>query len=146
MEQAPTLDRTAVAQEVADALKGFVGDSQIQAMQTQLLSLPRAATGNVQFLSLIAWHEVTAMMDGMDSRFQGEAWGAGLPGGGVTSGAYLTLDLGGLIRNTKSWVYSASPVGVSLSFFDEGNNCVGVFAGGPVIGSVGVARGKGSWK
>lgn len=152
MGQELTVDRAAVAQQVADALRGMangrVSDSEIEALKTQLASWPEVATGLVDFLDA-AIVQIAAMMDGKEPRFAGWGWGGAGQGVGSMRGAYLTPDVDGLIRNTKWWMTSMSSsckVG-TLSFFD-GDTCIGSFVYDlqTVMPRMPDASGEGSWK
>jgi Rhodococcus equi virulence-associated protein len=130
------IDRTLIAQGFAANAKGKMQQTQIDSIVESLLSDAASypATGSFNptlRLTITGGETFTA---------------SAVPfGTGQFSGDVLTDNLDALYANTVSFLLQATPVYISLQFFDGNQNLLGHFLGGAVSVAVGVGGGSGSW-
>lgn len=77
--------------------------------------------------------------------FDGHAGGASSPGGGALFGHVYTDDLDRLYRDTVSFEFQATPVYLSILYFDSHSKLLGHFQSGAVSIVTGIGGGKGKW-
>jgi hypothetical protein len=145
MEQAPTLDRKAIAQEVAAALKDKLSQHQVTAIHTQLTTWPKVASGNVNVASFIFYQQWQVNING-GKTFNGKSGGLAGPGGGVAFGDLYADSLDNVYRNTQTFMFtSVGGVYITVQFFDQNHTCIGTFQAGGIGTVAGIGGGTGSW-
>ncbi|MDR0217509.1 MAG: VapA/VapB family virulence-associated protein [Enterobacteriaceae bacterium] len=77
--------------------------------------------------------------------FTGNAGGYATPGGAYTHGSIYTDDITKLYSDTISFEFNATPVYISVLFFDAHSTLLGHFQSGGVGTISGVGGGSGSW-
>ena len=100
------------------------------------------ANGSV--VSMIFYLKFQVNVSGGKS-FNGNAGGISTPGAGALFGDVYTDDINALYANTVSFQFTATPVYLSLLFFDNNSNLLGHFQCGAVSIVTGVGGGSGHW-
>jgi Rhodococcus equi virulence-associated protein len=101
-----------------------------------------SATGNV--ISAIFYLEFRVFVSG-GKNFFGRGGGLSFPGAGQLLGDVYTDDLDRLYRDTVSFQFNATPVYLSILFFDNQTNLLGHYQAGAVSIVTGIGGGTGSW-
>ncbi|HEY0603384.1 MAG TPA: VapA/VapB family virulence-associated protein [Herpetosiphonaceae bacterium] len=138
------VDTNIVAHDFLVAMHGKLEQEKIDAAVTALKATTAkyAATGSVA--SLIFYLKFQVSIKG-GKTFNGNAGGASSPGGGALFGDVYTDDLDRLYRDTVSFEFNATPVYLSILFFDGNSNLLGHFQSGAVSTVLGIGGGKGEW-
>jgi virulence-associated protein len=123
-----------------DKLDQEVIDSNVRALSAQTASQP--ATGAVSSMVFYLKFGVTVTNG---KSFNGNAGGVSTPGGGALFGDVYTDNLDALYDRTVSFEFQATPVYLSILFFDDNSNLLGHFQSGAVSTVTGVGGGSGSW-
>lgn len=138
------VDTNIVAHDFMMAMHGKLEQDKIDAATAALKATTTkyAATGSVA--SLIFYLKFQVNITGGKS-FNGNAGGASSPGGGALFGDVYTDDLNRLYRDTVSFEFNATPVYLSILFFDGNSNLLGHFQSGAISTVLGIGGGKGEW-
>lgn len=138
------VDTNIVAHDFLVAMHGKLEQEKIDAAVTSLKATTAkyAATGSVA--SLIFYLKFQVSIKG-GKTFDGNAGGASSPGGGALFGDVYTDDLDRLYRDTVSFEFNATPVYLSILFFDGNSNLLGHFQSGAISTVLGIGGGKGEW-
>lgn len=138
------VDTNIVAHDFLVAMHGKLEQEKIDAATAALKATTTkyAATGSVA--SLIFYLKFQVSIKG-GKTFDGNAGGASSPGGGALFGDVYTDDLDRLYRDTVSFEFNATPVYLSILFFDGNSNLLGHFQSGAISTVLGIGGGKGEW-
>jgi hypothetical protein len=138
------VDPNIVAHDFMMAMHGKLEQDKIDAATAALKATTTkyAATGSVA--SLIFYLKFQVNITG-GKTFDGNAGGASSPGGGALFGDVYTDDLNRLYRDTVSFEFNATPVYLSILFFDGNSNLLGHFQSGAISTVLGIGGGKGEW-
>jgi len=112
----------------------------VDVLKAQTAKYP--AKGNVA--SLVFYLQFQVYIDG-GKTFEGKAGGLSSPGGGALFGDVYTDDLAALYRDTVSFQFNATPVYLSVLFFDGNSKLLGHFQSGAVSTVLGTGGGTGHW-
>ncbi|HEY0737665.1 MAG TPA: VapA/VapB family virulence-associated protein [Herpetosiphonaceae bacterium] len=138
------VDTNIVAHDFLVAMHGKLEQEKIDAAVTALKATTAKypATGSVA--SLIFYLKFQVNITG-GKTFDGNAGGASSPGGGALFGDVYTDDINRLYRDTVSFEFNATPVYLSILFFDGNSNLLGHFQSGALSTVLGIGGGKGEW-
>tara|TARA_R110002020_G_scaffold187119_6_gene385263 strand:+ start:2067 stop:2504 length:438 start_codon:yes stop_codon:yes gene_type:complete len=144
MNAPQVIDRKLIAHDFRVAMDNKLEPEQIDGVAEALMSSTKSypATGSVASLIFYLKFQVN-ITDGKS--FNGHAGGASSPGGGALFGDVYTDDLDRLYRDTVSFEFQATPVYLSVLFFDSHSKLLGHFQSGAVSIVTGIGGGKGSW-
>lgn len=144
MSTTETADREQVARDFRTNMEGTLEPAQLDAAAAAITTATQRypATGSVASLIFYLKWQVTVTGG---KRFNGNSGGVASPGGGALIGDVYTDDIQRLYRDTRSFQFTATPVYVSLIFFDGSSRVLGTFQAGAVSIVSGVGGGSGSW-
>ena len=115
----------------------------VSALTNSVTQASYPATGSVA--SLIFYMKFQVQIKNGGKTFNGHAGSIGSPGGGALIGDVYTDDINRLYRDTVSFEFQATPVYLSILYFDGSSNLLGHFQAGAVSTVGGVGGGSGSW-
>jgi virulence-associated protein len=130
------IDRNLIAQGFAANAKGKMQQTQIDSNVESLLSDAASYPATGSFTPTLR----LTITGGETFTATAVAFGTG-----QFSGDVLTDNLDALYASTVSFLLQATPVYISLQFFDSNQNLLGYFAGGTVSVVSGIGGGSGSW-
>lgn len=144
-ESTPATMQT-VKEDFNEAMEGILEPEQLEAIGHQLDAATTSypANGNVASFIFYLQFQVNITSSGGKS-FNGKAGGLTTPGGGALFGDVYTDDLNRLYESTVSFQFTATPVYLSLIFFDSHSNALGTFQAGGISTVTGVGGGSGKW-
>jgi hypothetical protein len=144
MSSTEVVSKDKIANDFSDNWEGKLEqekiDGAVQSIQAAQTSYP--AHGAI--VSMIFYLKFQVTVDG-GKQFNGNAGGASTPGGGALFGDVYTDDIDALYKNTVSFQFTATPVYLSLLFFDGNSHLLGHFQCGAVSTVAGIGGGSGSW-
>jgi len=144
-QQAPSVNKKAIAQDFAARAKGKLAQSQIDAVTASLTAATTTAyPANGSVASMIFYLKFQVQVKGGET-FNGDAGGLSTPGGGALFGDVYTDNLPALYANTVSFEFQGTPVYLSILFFDSNSNLLGHFQAGAVSTVTGIGGGSGRW-
>jgi hypothetical protein len=134
-----------IASDFHDAWAGTLDDDRLmEAVSAITNEAVTAYPAHGEVVSLIFYLKFRVNVDN-GKEFDGNAGGASSPGGGALIGAVYTDDIDGLYADTVSFEFQATPVYLSIVFFDEDSHALGTFQCGAISTVAGVGGGSGSW-
>lgn len=145
MSQSTLVSPEIVAHDFHTAMHGKLDDDTIQATTKALLSPATAYPANGSVVSMIFYLQFQVTVTGGGKTFNGKAGGISTPGGGALFGDVYTDDINRLYADTVSFEFQATPVYLSLLFFDSDSNLLGHFQCGAVSTVSGIGGGTGNW-
>ena len=137
MRSATKVDPQAIADDFRTAMKGSLADEHIDAGVNTILS----TTGTYP-ASLIFYPTLQVIIR------RGETFTGNSPCGsnqGIVFGDVYTDDTARLYRDTVTFEFQATPVYISVLFFDKNSNLLGHFQATAVSVVTGVGAGSGKW-
>jgi hypothetical protein len=138
------VDKKHIAQEFATRAKGKLEAAKVDAITKTMLATTTSYPANGAVASMIFYLKFGVTIKGGES-FNGNAGGLSTPGGGALFGDVYTDDLAALYANTVSFEFQATPVYLSILFFDGNSNLLGHFQSGAVSIVTGIGGGSGHW-
>ncbi|MBD3895019.1 VapA/VapB family virulence-associated protein [Halomonas sp. ML-15] len=144
MNAPQTIDKQLIAHDFRVAMHDKLEPEQIDDVAEALVTSEKAyyATGNVA--SMVFYLKFQVSID-KGKTFDGDAGGVSSAGGGALIGEVYTNDLDRLYRDTVSFEFQATPVYLSILFFDSHSKLLGHFQSGAVSTVFGIGGGEGSW-
>lgn len=141
---APQISHETIANDFMKAAQGKLEQDKIDSVVTQLKAATTGYAANGSVASMIFYLKWQVTVSG-GKTFDGNAGGLSSPGGGALIGTVYTDDINRLYQNTVSFQFTATPVYVSLLFFDGNSNLLGTFQAGAVSIVSGIGGGSGHW-
>jgi hypothetical protein len=143
---ADSVTKETVASDFAERFRGKFRQDKIDAAVEVILKTSNRHPADGSVVCLLFWCQYSTAIKG-GRQFVGNSGGIGGIGGGALWGDVYTDNLYRLYYNTVSFEFNATPVYISLLFFDGNSNLLGHFQSGalsaPLI--VGVGGGTGKW-
>jgi hypothetical protein len=138
------VSREIVAHDFVNATYGKLDSAKIASAVETLKATTTAypATGSVA--SFIFYLQFQVQITN-GKTFNGKAGGISSAGGGALFGDVYTGDLNRLYSDTVSFQFIATPVYLSIQFFDRHSNLLGTFQSGAVSTVAGTGGGTGGW-
>jgi virulence-associated protein len=138
------VNREQIAQDFCAAVGGKLEQDKVDKAVSALSAATTSYSASGSVASFIFYLQFQVNVSGGKS-FNGKAGGLTTPGGGALIGDVYTDDINALYANTVSFEFQATPVYVSLLFFDSSSNLLGHFQAGAVSTVAGVGGGSGGW-
>ncbi|AMD01606.1 VapA/VapB family virulence-associated protein [Halomonas chromatireducens] len=138
------IDKQLIAHDFRVAMHGKLEPEKIYDVTKTLVASRKSYPAKGSLASLIFYLKFQLnITDGKS--FDGHAGSASSPGGGTFFGHVYTDDLERLYRDTVSFEFQATPVYLSILYFDSHSKLLGHFQTGAVSIVTGVGGGKGKW-
>jgi Rhodococcus equi virulence-associated protein len=132
-----------VAREFPERMRGKLDDDKVEAAVTAWdASTKHFATGDI--VSFIFYQKVHVHIQG-GKHFEGNAGGLASPGGGSLVGDVYADDLETLYRDTIAFSFYASPLYVTVEFWDGNSKLLGHYQAGGLSSVGGPGGGTGGW-
>jgi len=139
-----TVDRETIANDFRERMQGKLDEDKIDAAVEGITAATGVYPANGEIASMIFYVRVGVQVTGGKS-FVGDGGGAFTPGGGALFGNVYTDDIDTVYGRTVSFEVNATPVYLSVLFFDSNSNLLGHFQSGGISTVTGVGGGTGSW-
>ena len=133
-----------VVNNIAVALQGKADQNLIDSTVKEVSLMPKVASGKLEVLSFVFYTNWTLRISG-GKKFDGNSGGLSTPGGGHGLGDLYTNDINALYNNTKSFMFDAAVVYLSVTFFDAHSKVLGTFQSGGFATVLGTGGGTGHW-
>lgn len=138
------IDRKVIAQGFEKQAKGKLPPQQIEEITRGIMADVASYPAHGSILGLFVYYRITVQVDG-GKQAVGNAGGVGSVGGGALFGDVYTDDLNALYANSVSFAFEATPLYVSVQFFDSNGHLLGHFQSGAVSMVTGAGGGTISW-
>lgn len=138
------VDTNIVAHDFMVATHGKLEQEKIDAATAAIKATTSKYGASGSVASMVFYLKFQVNVNGGKS-FNGNAGGLSSPGGGALFGDVYTDDINRLYRDTVSFEFNATPVYLSILFFDGNSNLLGHFQSGAISTVLGIGGGKGEW-
>lgn len=139
-----TTSTDTVAEDFRAALLGKMDAALLEESVGKMKSAKTKYPANGSVIGTFFYFRFTVSVTGGE-KFTGNAGGLGSVAGGALFGDVYTENIDRLYRDTVSFSFVATPVYVTLQFFDSSSNFLGHYQAGAVSTIVGTGGGSGGW-
>jgi hypothetical protein len=144
MSSTEVVSKDTIANDFSNRWEGKLDQEKIDGAVRTIQAAQTSYPAHGAIVSMIFYLKFQVTVDG-GKQFNGNAGGVTTPGGGALFGDVYTEDINALYNNTVSFEFNATPVYVSLLFFDSNSTLLGHFQSGAVSTVTGLGGGSGSW-
>lgn len=140
----PAISNETLTRDFVAAVQGKLEPEQIAAGVRDLAAATTAYAANGSIVSMLFYMQVQVQVHN-GKTFDGKAGGLAGAGGGALFGTVYTSDINKLYSDTTRFMFTATPVYVSVVFFDKHSKVLGNFQAGAVSTVTGTGGGSGHW-
>jgi len=139
----PEISRETIAQDLRELVKHKLDNTQLDAAVESVFAPATRfpATGSIASLVLYVKFQIQIKEPTLKT-FNGNAFGAAIPGGGALVGSVFTPNLTKLLRDTSNFIWDALPAYTGVYFFNSQGGLLGHAQFG-AISTVGIGGGGG---